>query len=464
MRYTIKELCFAIQGTAKNVSSEQIIHSFSINSRTLQAGDWFVCIVGDRTDGHQYIQHAIEQGAAGVIANLARIPSHFASTVPQIFVQDPNLALRQWAGDYRQRFKGTIIGITGSNGKTSTKELCQQLCHQLDANSHATQGNYNNFIGVPLTLLAAPLDTHWWIVEMGTNYFGEIATLSQLVQPSVAILNHIGESHLENLKNTQGVAKEKSGLFQGMKEGSPVAIPANLLHREIVHTYALKQKIRLLDYGIFLPKEKQTASYPAVVIEQSPQNCRFILHGYEFQISWNNPLLLKNLIGVLLILRESGLSWSQLQQATQHLHPKIKGRMQFLENENFLLVDDSYNANPSSFQSAVDVLRMMFPDRRLTVIAGDMAELGRQSPEFHYKMGKYCQQAGCSSFWCIGQFAADYCSGWDSVADKASAAKTFTTKEELVFHLRNSRQDNDIILVKGSRSAKMEQVVHSLLE
>ncbi len=205
--YTVRELAPALQGSPQHVDPQT--KGLWINHRFSQNSAWtMVCVpTGENSDGHSYAAQAMAHGAAGLIASAERLPVELQQA-PRIEVASPNQALLDWAADYRKRFSGHVLGITGSNGKTTTKEIARHLCQSLDATAHATQGNYNNFIGVPLTLLSAPLDTSWWVVEMGTNHFGEIETLAKVSQPTVGLLTSIGESHLEFLLNTAGVARE----------------------------------------------------------------------------------------------------------------------------------------------------------------------------------------------------------------------------------------------------------------
>ncbi len=227
--YPLKSLAQTLNGQLLHADPSESAGSVCIDSRTLQKGDWFVCIRGERTDGHLYLQQALEQGASGAVVQTERIPESLLHTpFPQIRVADPNLALREWASLAREQFPGKVLGITGSNGKTSTKELLSRLCLIIDKNTHATRGNLNNLFGVPLTLLRANPKARWWVIEMGTNQFGEIGELSRISRPDGAILTSIAESHLEFLKNTEGVATEKRDIMAGMSPGSSLVIPADL--------------------------------------------------------------------------------------------------------------------------------------------------------------------------------------------------------------------------------------------
>ena len=360
-----------------------------------------------------------------------------------------------WAADYRKRFSGHVLGITGSSGKTTTKEIARHLCQSLDSTAHATQGNYNNFIGVPLTLLSAPLDTSWWVVEMGTNHFGEIETLAKVSQPTVGLLTSIGESHLEFLLNTAGVAREKSGLWKGLVEGGQAWIPANVLERNILEREAEQIGVFLHSFGLNEPAAEwnlqiqATRSDNGLSILDSPIG--------ELQTSLNNPLALQNLAGVLAALHSTGMDDNDLRRAVAELDLDVAGRMQLLPRGDVLWVNDSYNANPSSFRSVLQSLRQMYPSRRLLLAAGSMAELGDQAPELHHQVGVFAADCGVSTLFACGPYASNLAGGWQATTQRL--VHIAEEPGDLLPLLQRTLQPNDVILVKGSRSARMERIL-----
>ena len=183
--YTFREMRQIINAKLEGIDPNSSFNNFSIDSRLVNHGDVFFCIKGEFTDGHEYISKALEKRACAIVANPEKIPEVLKKKeFPKILVKDPNRALREWASDARKNFEGKVLAVTGSNGKTSTKEILSSLCSFFDSNAYATPGNYNNFIGVPLTLLDAPMDSKWWVIEIGSNNFGEIAELSKIVRPT----------------------------------------------------------------------------------------------------------------------------------------------------------------------------------------------------------------------------------------------------------------------------------------
>ena len=441
-----------LNANAENISENNLVKGFSIDSRTLKDGDLFFCIKGENTDGHHYIPQALEKGACGIVAIPENIPQTLRNRdLPCILVSDPNKALREWAADVRRQFSGKVLAITGSNGKTSTKDILAGLCRYIDPQAYSTPGNYNNFIGVPLTILSAVQKAKWWIIEIGTNQFGEIAELSNIVQPTAGIITNIGESHLEFLGSTAGVAKEKSGLFAGMNPESNVVIPDSLLHQQIVEEAAAKA-------GVSIIKTAQLS-------EKSPAGLnKFRLFEEEFETSIDSPLLKQNLILALTLLHLEGVAVSELQIASSSLDLSVKGRFQQIKMDDWILIDDTYNANPSSFQSVLENLNKMFPERRKIVVCGAMAELGDSSPEFHRQVGNTMFNCGVEKMYGLGGEEIEfYLEGWKNAGGEKTAARHFNELAELLPAFKAELQSKDVVLVKGSRSAKMERFVDAML-
>ena len=449
--YTFGKMSQIFNAKAENISANSLVKGFSIDSRTLKAGDLFFCVQGENTDGHLYISQALEKGANAVVANPEKIPKNlFQSNFPRILVPDPNRALREWAADARKQFGGKVLAVTGSNGKTSTKEILAGLCRYVDANAYATPGNFNNFIGVPLTLLEAPAEAEWWIIEIGTNHFGEVAELSKIVRPSAGIITNIGESHLEFLQNTEGVAREKSGLFAGMSPGNNVVVPDSLLHQDFVEDEAGKAGVKITKIAFDL--------------EQPPVGSRKIrLFDSDFESTTESPLLQQNLAAALTLLHLEGVPVQQLQQAVVNLNLSVTGRFQQIEMDNWILLDDTYNANPSSFRSVLENLHKMYPERRKIVVCGAMAELGNLSPDSHRQIGEAMVKSGVEKMFGLGGAEIElYLEGWKNGGGKLEAAKHFSDITELLVTFKEELLPADVVLVKGSRSAHMERFVDAM--
>jgi len=450
--YTIGEMSQIFKAKTEKINTDLLVHGFSIDSRTMNAGELFFCIKGENTDGHHYISQALEKGACAVVADPACIPEAIRqSSFPRILVQDPNLALREWAADIRKRFTGKVLAVTGSNGKTTTKEILAGLCRHLDPNAYATPGNFNNFIGVPLTLLEAPPDAKWWVIEIGTNHFGEVAELSKVVQPTAGIITNIGQSHLEFLQNTEGVAREKSGLFAGMSPGNKVIVPDTLLHLDLVEEEAVKAGVDIV---------KTTA----VTEQAAEKNCKIRFFNEWIESSIDSPLLQQNLVLALTLLKEEGVPVALLKQAAAALDLSVKGRYQQIEMDDWILIDDTYNANPSSFYSVLENLNKTYPGLRKIVVCGAMAELGDLSPELHRQVGETMVKNGVEKMFGLGGAEIKfYLEGWKNGGGETEAARRFSDIDDLTKTFREELRASDVVLVKGSRSAQMERFVEAML-
>jgi len=287
---------------------------------------------------------------------------------------------------------------------------------------------------ISLTILGADPEAKWWVIEIGTNQFGEIAELSKIVRPTAGIITNIGESHLEYLGNTAGVAREKSDLFAGMSPGNNVVFPESLLHQEL----------------------QISADFPEC-------SRKFRLFEEEFVTSIGSPLLRQNLVLALTLLQLEGVPVSQLQSATSVLDLTVKGRFQQIDKADWILIDDTYNANPSSFQSVLENLNKMFPERRKIVVCGAMAELGDSSPEFHRQVGETMVKCCVEKLFGLGGTEIEfYLEGWKKGGGKPNAAKHFCELAELLISFKEELRKDDVVLVKGSRSAKMERFVEAM--
>ena len=449
--YTFGEMRQIINAKLEGIDSNSSFNDFSIDTRTIKNGDLFFCIKGEMTDGHQYISKALEKGASAVVANPEIIPDELHKIkFPKVLVKDPNLALREWASDAREYFDGKVLAVTGSNGKTSTKEILSGLCSFFDSNTYATPGNYNNYIGVPLTILDAPMEAKWWIIEIGSNNFGEIAELSEIVKPTGGVITNIGESHLEFLIDTKGVAKEKSGLFAGMAQGSKVVIPHSILHLDIVEKEASKAGVELI----------KTSN---IEVESKGSRYKFNLFEVDFETVIKNPLFIQNLVSSLTLLRLHGFSVMQLKQATTNLELKLKGRFNTLHMKNWILIDDTYNANPSSFKSVLVNMKNLYPHNRKIIVCGEMAELGQKKHELHQQVGINMVKNDIEIMFGFGNEEIEsYIKGWEKEGGNLKHAKHFSDLDQLLAAFRKELKSGDVVLVKGSRSARMERFIENM--
>ncbi|MEZ5405270.1 MAG: UDP-N-acetylmuramoyl-tripeptide--D-alanyl-D-alanine ligase [Verrucomicrobiia bacterium] len=407
------------------------------------------CIEGERYDAHNFIGEAIERGAAtAVVERDVETPKEF----PLICVDDTVLALQQLASVYRNSLKIPIVAVAGSNGKTSTKELIAAALGQR-CKTAKTLGNLNNHLGVPLTLLEINPEHEAAVVELGTNHPGEIAFLTKLVKPSVGVITNIGLEHLEFFKDEAGVAKEEGALLEGMKTQATAILNADDSWTELLRG---KAKGRVLTAGF-----SESADVRVIELKENDngQSFRVIFQGDEkiFEL----PLVGRHLAGNAALAIATGLS---LDFSLDEMAGGLKrvslpsGRMKvYVAQGGGKVIDDSYNANPSSMKAALHYLAGL-SGRRIAVL-GSMGELGEESSQWHCYVGREAAQLPLDLVVAIGSEAENYAQG---IANKIKV-KTFGGIEEAIDFLMENEGANDVILVKASRSARLERVVEALV-
>lgn len=448
----------------------------SIDSRSIQTGQLFVCIRGDRTDGHRYIAQAMQAGAAGVIleesallAGGLELPEPGRTTV--FSVPDGLIALQELARFHRERMSGTkFYGITGSNGKTSAKEMAVGLLGELHGSEtlvNATQGNLNNHIGVPLTLLRFRGDEEAVVVEMGMNHAGEIEFLSDLVRPDAALITSVAGVHIEFFENIQGIARAKLEILSGMNGGTLV-YPADAVLADVAASLARERNVEIV-YNGFAPGEVRVDAATGL---QFPWRDHTVVAP-----AYVNPVMATNLRGVMEMFHAAGFAVERLVEAARKIRPLSARRFEVIRlprahRAPILLVDDSYNANPASFVKSLEALRALLPDGRLICVAGEMGELGaRHAPAGHRQVGEAAGDLGFEILAVSGaKFAEEIKNGFRArrpegrIIPAADAdALTAALLEELQAPAYpGGLTDFDGVLVKGSRSARMDRAADAL--
>lgn len=419
----------------------------SIDSRQLRAGELFIALRGANFDGHDFAAAARERGACAAL-----VDRRLALDLPQLRVDDTRLALGRLGAAWRARFQNPLIGLTGSNGKTTVKEMVAAILRCRGA-VLATQGNLNNEIGVPLTLLRLQPDYDYAVVEMGANHFGDIAYLTALVNPDVAILNNAGPAHLEGFGSLDGVARGKGEIFHGLAPGS-VAI----INRD--DTYAdywcdLAGGHRIIDFALDRP-----AQVSGRVLDEASHRVR--ITAMDQQVDFHLPLPgrhnLRNALAAAAASLAVGATVEDIRQGLEGMSG-VAGRLQRLTGLNgSTLINDTYNANPASLAAALHAIGAAAGAKWL--VLGDMAELGPQAADLHRQAGQQARAVG---------FQRLYASGLNSRQATLAfgvGGVHFDTVEALIQALGAAlRETNDkpVILVKGSRSMRMERVVQGLL-
>ena len=422
------------------------------DSRNLQPGTLFVALKGPHFDGHAFISQALEKGACALL-----VSERQALDVPQLLVRDTRLGLGRLAALWRDSFDVPVVGITGSNGKTTVKELIAAIL-RLRGPVLATRGNLNNDIGLPLTLLRLQ-DEAYAVVEMGANHPGEIGYLTQIARPDVAVITNAGAAHLEGFGDLNGVARGKGEILSGLD-----ALGVAVLNADDDYFPLWRQLVgerRMLTFG--------TSERADVQGEPDKAEMRWTASGFsshmpvtyreerfEIGLALAGRHNLMNALAAIAVTLALGCSVEQIQQGLAAVEP-VSGRLRSRMTPTGLrLIDDTYNANPDSVDAAVQVL-CEAPGNQWLVL-GDLAELGMQAAELHAEIGGRARQAGLRRLCTLGPLSRQAAERF------GEGAQAFDDIDALVKALRRDAAAGDTLLIKGSRSAGMERVVQRLLD
>ncbi len=444
---------FTYRGSEEKL--HQKISGVSIDSRTIQPNEVYFALRGENHDGHDFVLSAFKrQAKAAVVEAKWWVKNKLGFESYPIFVVDDSLkALQESANEYRSKFNIPVLGLTGTNGKTTTKEMVAAVLSEA-GKVCKNEGNLNNHIGVPLTLFKLNDSHKILVIEMGMNHFGEIARLCEIAQPDFGLITNIGRGHLEFLKTLEGVAKAKMELFEYL---SPNGTPFINLDDPLIIKHAQKFK-KSMTYG-FSKKANVTGEMPGTNEHGFPV---MQVDGVEIKINFLGNHNLINALAAIAVGTEFGIELSQMKSALQNV--KLPGkRMEVLKHKKMLILNDAYNANPDSTLAALETLHSIPASGRKIFIFADMLELGELALSEHAKIGESLKNYGIDVFFAFGQLAAEAV-----LAAKKSGenliAKHFEDKEALIGELSELPRESETILVKGSQGMKMEEVVEALLE
>lgn len=449
--FTLRQAVEATGGVyhGKPAALDEIVSGVVIDNRNVTPGAIFVPIKGDRFDGHDFIPAAYEAGALCCVTE-----KPIDTKKPFIQVEDPLCALQGLAEFYRSLFKKLkIVGITGSVGKTTTKEMITCVLSRR-FNVLKTEGNLNNQTGVPLTVFRLDDSYDIAVIEMGTNHFGEIKRLAKIVKPDVALLTNIGTAHIEHLGSKEGILEAKSEMFEYLAAGGKVLLNGDdpLLRRlknarDDAATFGLNadcnfhaenihnKGLRGLDFTICY---KDTAFYAHI---PSP-----------------GEHMVQNALAAAAVGRAFGMEYSEIAEGLAAYRP-VGGRMAISNVNDITVLNDTYNANPQSMETALEVLSSA--KGRKVAILGDMYELGEGSQRFHYNLGKLAVEKGVELTICVGGLAEEIYRG---VVAAGGSGLWFETQDELLEGLHGLIQPGDTVLVKASRGMRLELTVEELLK
>ncbi len=446
--FTLQEAAAALG--LPQMQAQATLADVCTDTRKIQPGSLFVCLRGERFDGHSFASQAAQLGAAALL-----VDHPVDADVPQLVVTDTGKALLQLAGWYRRRFQLPVVGLTGSVGKTTTKEFIA-LVLGAKYNTLKTQGNLNNEIGVPQMLFRLE-DSHTAaVIEMGMNHFGEISRLTRAVAPTVGLITNIGVSHIENLGSRAGILQAKLEILEGMAPDAPLIVN---MDNDMLRTVKLGDR-PLLTFAI----DDQSADFTATDIAEQGSTTTFTVHHSTFTQPVTIPTVgIHNVYNALAAMAVGYVTGVNLAAAAAALANYVPAgmRQNLVQVGGVQVIEDCYNASPDSMRAALQTLGKLPVHRRYAVL-GAMLELGDYAKEAHTQVGKMAAENGIDGVLAYGADAAYIV----EAAKQAGLenARLFDTKEALAQSLAQQVQPGDGVLFKGSRGMHLEDVMHTVYE
>lgn len=453
MNWTLAQIAAVTQGRILGgaQAAEQVVNGLTTDTRAIAQGQLFVALAGERFDAHDFLAAAVQAGAAGLlVSDEQRLPAG----VPAVLVADTRLALGQLAAAWRAQFTLPLIAVTGSNGKTTTKEMIASILETAYPGAVlATRGNFNNDIGLPLTLLGLHAGHRAAVVEMGMNQPGEIAYLTQLARPTVALVNNAQRAHLQGMGDLAEIAREKGSIFTGLTAAGVAVFNADDAQSAVWQAQVDAAGQRPLRFAVNQPAEVR-----GTLTQQ----------GLDFLLALQTPageaqLVLPvpgrhnavNALAATAACLAAGIALPQVVAGLQSFRG-VKGRLQRRQGQQGAqILDDTYNANPDSVRAGIDVLASTIGKKIL--VLGDMGEIGEGSHQCHDEIGGYAKSQGVDRLYALGEASAQ------AVRNFGEGGRHFCTIDKLIAAVQKELAADTTVLVKGSRFMRMERVADALV-
>jgi UDP-N-acetylmuramoyl-tripeptide--D-alanyl-D-alanine ligase len=430
----------------------------STDTRTLQPGELFLALTGPNFDGNRFAHQALAAGAAALLLSTDSAPLECPPHVGLLLHPDPRRALGALGAWYRTTLKATVLGVSGSSGKTTTKNILRELFSPLFP-VVASPSSFNNDIGVPHTLCLADETTRMVVVEMGTNHPGEIAALCRIARPEIGIITNVGAAHLAGLGSLEGVTHEKGALAEALPSAGLCVLNAASRQRAEL---AARTRARVITFSVE-GSGAERGDLDARELYFHAGGTTFRLNGREVTSPLVGTHNVENLLAALCVAHGLGLELERLLPAVSNLRP-TRARMERIELGGITLFDDCYNANPQSLRAAVRVLAGLHGYRRRVLVMGDMLELGERSAELHRELGREAAHSGVDAILLVGTYVEAAASGAREGGLGAESLVHFRSTEEAALGAAELVRVGDVVLVKGSRGMALERVVGALKE
>jgi UDP-N-acetylmuramoyl-tripeptide--D-alanyl-D-alanine ligase len=429
--------------SAIGIPLKNSVSGICTDSRQCIEGDLYIAIKGENVDGHDFIEDAKHSGAVAALVD----KSISEEDIQLIKVDDAITAIGNVANAWRKQYNIPVIGITGSNGKTTTKELIK---HLLDAkyNVHATRGNFNTSIGLPLTLLLLENTHDICVLEMGANKIGDIKTLCEIAEPTDGLITNIGPAHLEGFGSIENIALEKGKLFNHLQEGRAFK---NVSDELIIK---MDTPSNTIEYGCV-----SNCDFSTDYFREDDGNVILIINTHEINISSQNIVFAKNVLAAASVANTFGIDWEMIQERINSFSPSY-GRSVISVYDKITVIDDTYNANYNSTVAALENLDQLAKNKRKIFVFGDMAELGDYSKEYHQKVGQKCIDLHIDAIFTIGSETV----ATNITLNENQFKRHFSDKGHLVQELLAFIKKDDFILFKGSRSMEIEKIIQEVFK
>ncbi len=452
----IYEIEKAINGKIIRGNPDLVVDNICTDSREVKNGDLFLPLKGEKHDAHKFIAEAVKKGADCVIIDREL---KYKCNSALIKVEDTNKALQTFAHYYRNKFKNlTVVAITGSSGKTTTKDMIASILER-KYNIIKTEGNLNNYFGLPLTLLQLTGKEDMAVLEMGMSELGEIKLLTEIAEPAIGVVTNVGPTHLEFLKTVKNVARGKSELIAGLTgDGIAVLNYDNKYVREMNRVFTGK---KIVFYGL---NNKADIWAEDIKIDKNKFTTNFILNyrneKREIKIYKSGKHNVYNALAAIGVARELKVDWYNIKSGLMS-NKYSKMRQEIKQFNDYIIINDTYNANPMSVKAALAVLQEIAGERKIAVL-GSMLELGVQEQEVHREIGKYITHSDIDVLITIGELGQQIARGVDIEQNKVITIYETENNEGALKLLLNIIKKGDTLLIKGSRSNKMEEIVEEL--
>ena len=460
-----KDCLQAVQGELLKGSEECGFRGVSIDSRTVKADELFFCIRGDRFDGHDFLADALKKNAAGIVLSQpAKLPDAVANPPGEsgpfiIRVSDTLNALQELARFYRKQIPVRVVGVTGTNGKSTTKEMIAAIA-ETRFKTLKTQGNLNNHIGLPLSVLKMDRDHEVAVLEMGMSAAGEIRRLAEIAQPDIGLITNISAAHLVELKSVQHIQAAKGELFEALGDAHTAIVNAD---DPLVLELARSLKARTITFAIDNAADVRAGDIRPLANDGFDFSVRLFDTEFPLRLPFLGSCNIYNALAAMAAGHSLGVPAEDMA-AGLHNCRRMPQRYEIIQHNSMTLINDAYNANPISMMESLKTLSNYATRGRRMFVIGDMLELGDQGRSAHLQLGREIAGRPIDLLVTVGELAALAAQGAREQGMENGRVVALATREEAIAYLKKNTRADDCLLFKGSRGAAMERVLHGLIE